>query len=249
MLFNNKSLIDSPLVENLIKNLPSFVDVEFWNNKEVSFGDLSYGEKILNRFFYNLFYFYDFYQSKGFSDFKIILDELEIGLHPEWQKRFLSLLVNIGKVLSNQYPSTNIHFILASHSAFLLSDLPRQNVIFLDRNDDGNCTVVDGLKKKKETFGANIHTLLSDGFFMDDGLIGEFAKNKIQDVINFLNDKPISIKTPAEAISIIKIVSEPFLKKQLEEMYSKKFPKDSYIINRVLELKEEIKRLEDDKNR
>ena len=44
------------------------------------------------------------------------------------------------------------------------------------------------------TFGANIHTLLSHGFFMKDGLMGEFAKSKIDDVINYLNNKESEIK-------------------------------------------------------
>ena len=38
-----------------------------------------------------------------------------------------------------------------------------------------------------ETFGANIHTLLSHGFFMKDGLMGEFAKDKIDTAIKYLN--------------------------------------------------------------
>ena len=50
--------------------------------------------------------------------------------------------------------------------------------------ENGKCIVVDGLKKDK-TFGANIHTLLSDSFFLEDGLIGEFAKGKINEIIDF----------------------------------------------------------------
>ncbi|OCL92009.1 hypothetical protein [Aliarcobacter thereius] len=37
----------------------------------------------------------------------------------------------------------------------------------------------------KQTFGANIHTLLSHGFFMKKGLMGEFAKEKIQSIIKY----------------------------------------------------------------
>jgi len=235
-LFTQKSYIDTSLVEELIKNLPSFIEIEFWNDTSVKFGDLSYGEKILNSFFYNLFYFYDFYQDKNFTEFKIILDELEIGLHPEWQKRFLSLLVNMGKVLTNQYPSTKIHFILASHSAFLLSDIPRQNIIFLDRNDDGICKVVDGLNDKKETFGANIHTLLSDGFFMDEGLMGVFAKEKIEEVVSYLNSNDKNIELYKKAEKLISFIGEPILKMRLEEMLSR------YKIKNNIETEADIQR-------
>jgi len=55
-----------------------------------------------------------------------------------------------------------------------------------------------------DTFGANIHTLLSHGFFMEDGLMGEFAKEKINEVIKFLNDKESEIKAKEDAQNIIK---------------------------------------------
>ncbi|MEA2027977.1 MAG: hypothetical protein U9N49_03255 [Campylobacterota bacterium] len=52
---------------------------------------------------------------------------------------------------------------------------------------EGNCKVLkhDEVLAKKQTFGANIHTLLSDSFFMSGGLMGEFAKGEINEIINF----------------------------------------------------------------
>ena len=81
----------------------------------------------------------------------------------------------------------NYHFIFASHSPFLLSDLPKENVIFLEKDKDGKCKNVTN-EIKIETFGANIHTLLSHGFFMKEGLMGEFAKEKIQSIINYYEE-------------------------------------------------------------
>lgn len=228
-LFLSDTFIDSNIVEELIKNLPSFVEIEFWNDIGVSFSDLSYGEKIFNRFFYNLFFFYDFYRSKGFTDFKVILDEIEIGLHPDWQKRFVLMLTKIGQVLVQRYESTSIHFILASHSSFLLSDMPKQNVIFLDRNVDGKCIVKNSMNNN-ETFGANIHTLLSHGFFMNNGLMGEFAKGKINDVYRFFSDDNYNgDMTTDKAQQIIKIIGEPVLQKELQKLFDKHVDIDEQI--------------------
>lgn len=228
-LFLSDTFIDSNIVEELIKNLPSFVEIEFWNDTGVSFSDLSYGEKIFNRLFYNIFFFYDFYRSKGFTDFKVILDEIEIGLHPDWQKRFVLMLTKIGQVLVQRYESTSIHFILASHSSFLLSDLPKQNVIFLDRDVDGKCIVKNSMNNN-ETFGANIHTLLSDGFFMNDGLMGEFAKGKINDVYRFFSDDNYNgDMTTDKAQQIIKIIGEPVLQKELQKLFDKHVDIDEQI--------------------
>jgi energy-coupling factor transporter ATP-binding protein EcfA2 len=110
----------------------------------------------------------------------IFFDEVFYSLHPQWQKQLIKYLVNLFRGIDKK-----IHLILSTHSPFLLSDIPKQNIIFLDTDENGNCKVVDGLNDKKQTFGANIHTLLSDSFFMKDGLMGEFAKSKINEIIDF----------------------------------------------------------------
>ena len=102
----------------------------------------------------------------------------------------------------------------------------------MDTDEEGNCKVVDGLKEKKQTFGANIHTLLSDSFFMEDGLMGEFAKGKINEIKEFYEkvvkekktDKNIEFynKNQNRFWQVQKIIGEPFLQKivknQLEEI-------------------------------
>ena len=74
----------------------------------------------------------------------------------------------------------HLHLIFTSHSPFILSDLPKENIIFLEKGKQ-----VYPFEDGKQTFGANIHTLLSHGFFMKDGLMGEFAKDKIKSIINY----------------------------------------------------------------
>jgi predicted ATP-binding protein involved in virulence len=99
----------------------------------------------------------------------ILLDEFELGLHPNWQKQSIAYLVDFLKLFK-----INFHIITTSHSPFILSDLPKENVIFLEKGEQ--------VYPEINTFGANIHTLLSHGFFMKDGLMGEFAKSKIDEI-------------------------------------------------------------------
>ena len=80
-------------------------------------------------------------------------------------------------------PNKKFHLVFSSHSPFILSDLLKENVIFLE-----NGIQVYPFEDGKQTFGANIHTLLSHGFFMSDGLMGEFAKSKITKILRFLNN-------------------------------------------------------------
>ncbi|MFT5660742.1 MAG: hypothetical protein ACI9TV_001384, partial [Sulfurimonas sp.] len=114
-----------------------------------------------------------------------------------------------------------------------LSDIPKENVIFLEnykkkdkeviekKQKIGNCkNVTDEIDIRP--FGANIHTLLSHGFFMKDGLMGEFAKDRINDVYKFLSDEHYDgDMTTDKAKQIIKIIGEPVLQKELQKLFDK----------------------------
>ena len=107
---------------------------------------------------------------------------------------------------------------MSTHSPFILSDLPKENVIFLKDGKQINPDIT-------QTFGANIHTLLSNGFFMSDGLMGEFAKSKITEIKDFYNEnkdlknedskfeskKDEFKKNKKYFENIQKIIGEPFL--------------------------------------
>ena len=138
----------------------------------------------------------------------IIFDEIELYFHPEYQRRFVfELLERLDSLKKgNHIPKIKgINILFCTHSPFILSDIPKQNVLFL------------GEKKDFKTFGANITTLLANSFFMEN-LIGEFAKNKINEVIRWITqDKEDILKT-------IKLIDEPILRNKLIEMYYEKFP-------------------------
>ena len=98
------------------------------------------------------------------------------------------------------YKNLQFNLIMTSHSPFILSDIPKENIIFLDTYNDKSKSKYKSLNLEHlkdedcinitneldiKPFGANIHKLLSHGFFMEDGLTGEFAKSKINEIIDF----------------------------------------------------------------
>jgi len=183
--------------------------------------------------------------NKGDTIF-MYFDEIINFFHPNWQKQFINIFIEF---LQENYQEYNFHIILTTHSPFIISDLPKENIIFLDKDENGKCKVVDGLKEKKETFGANIHTLLSDSFFMENGFIGKFAESKINEVIKYLNnDEESEIKTDEKAQKIINIIGEPIIKKELQRMLDSKSLKKVNEINKVKRemrmLKNRLKELE-----
>jgi len=82
---------------------------------------------------------------------------------------------------------------------------------------------------------------------MSDGLMGEFAKEKINDVYYFLIGEQSNVTTKEEAQNIINIVGEPLIKRQLEDIYNKRYQiksKDEII----QELQNKIAQLEKSQN-
>ena len=154
---------------------------------------LSSGEEKLLYLFVNIYDYILSMKTSGTTKFTIIVDEPDTLLHPNWQKKLLFLFVTF---INTFFKDDVLNIVITSHSPFILSDIPKENVIFLEKykeNDDevkkdiqklGNCKNVNKNIKLK-TFGTNIHTLLSDGFFMSDGLMGEFAKSKIEEIKKF----------------------------------------------------------------
>jgi predicted ATP-binding protein involved in virulence len=223
------------------------IEIDFIAESDLHFSNLSSGEK--QRINYCLLLAYDLIFKEEDKYLIRCYDERDVYIHPNWQRLIVSDFLNlINKYLKNM--NETIHLLLTSHSPFILSDLPKENVIFLKNGKIDNPDI-------KQTFGANIHTLLSDGFFMSDGLMGEFAKGKITTILRFLNGKNkfiniekrrfVGLKLPNNFIQkqikpIIEIIGEDFLKQKLLDMYYKKFDKEA----RKKELEKEKARIEEE---
>ena len=105
----------------------------------------------------------------------LLLDEAEIGFHPEWQRQYVNRLCKFIQLLL--IPAEhNFQIVLTSHSPIILSDIPKCCTNFL-KEEHGY--VVNNRDEQAETFAENIFNLYRRSFFMENGLIGVFASNKI----------------------------------------------------------------------
>jgi energy-coupling factor transporter ATP-binding protein EcfA2 len=231
---NEPSLIFGKKINDLHENFINYYQkiVEQTNIEFLYFQfdrTLSAGQET---YLYQFASFYNVLKKEINNDIVFCVDEGESTMHPNWQKKYINYLYQF---LKDNFSDKKIHLIVSTHSPFLLSDLPKENVIFLDRykkdeninQKEGNCKNVTN-ETNIETFGANIHTLLSHGFFMKDGLMGEFAKSKINEAIDNLHGKSQSL-SQKQIKSIIDSIGEPFLQIKLEQMYKEKFGLDDEI--------------------
>lgn len=106
----------------------------------------------------------------------IILDEVELYFHPEMQRCFLFLLLKaIRSIKFKNLKGLNILF--ATHSPFILSDIPGANILHLNE---------DKIDLVPKTFGGNIMEMLSSTFYMDSS-IGEFSRREICKMATFMH--------------------------------------------------------------
>ena len=206
------------------------IDIIDKNDKK--FNGLSFGEQQLLKVLNIIYYLAN---TKEIEKLLIFLDEIDIGFHPEWQKKVIKYILQLTKIIKNK----EFHLLFSAHSPFILSDIPNQNIIFLNKDEKGNCKNVTN-ETNIGTFGANIHTLLSHGFFMKNGLMGEFAKNKIDTAITYLNQKILTQDELDYCENIILIIGEPIIKRELQrKLDSKRLSK----IDKIDEIEEQMKLL------
>lgn len=205
----------------LLSNLSHFV------NLEPSSRNLSSGETAMLNLFSRIFDYFDnkllhIQTEKKHAIYLLLLDEADLGFHPQWKKNFVTILVTFIKDFFTKIGS-EVQIVFTTHDPLTLSDLPNYNIIYLDKDANGKSEIVkyDDLKRPKKSFAANITELLADSFFVKEGLIGKFASDKIDETIKWLNSK--ENKSDAEYHKrLIQNIDEPIIQRKLAEMYSEK---------------------------
>ena len=194
------------------------------------------------------------------ENFLILLDEVDLGMHPEWQRKWISTaLPIIEKIFDNKH----LQIIITTHSPIFLSDIYKENIIYLSKEN----TEYENNKFNK-TFGQNIYTLYKNSFFLNR-LMGEYAYKSIEDTFEYLNFKinsdskgirPESLFMELSdnlqkktAQKIIESIGEPIIANQLKELFNRAFleNKDEIeeIKDKITKLQEQLKQLEEDNSK
>lgn len=242
--FNSKLELN-PLIKIIKKNVkndwftetvdyipPPFLVSRIQFKDESYFHQLSSGEKqkisSLNSIIYHLKNIDSVHKNKyknsengiiEYDTINLIFDEIELYYHPEFQKNIISdLLTFIRRANYKDIKSINMLFL--THSPFILSDIPKQNILLL--NFDSKTGKSIQVKKNDQTFGANIHDLLADNFFLKDTLIGKHADKKITSLINSIKNGENS----KDNVKLLNMIGDTFLKTSIEQ-YKKFNDKDS----------------------
>lgn len=186
-----------------------------------------------------------------YREFHLYLDEIETGLHPEWQRElFNDLVVQItllfdnicenlniesasndasslsyiwNETLENKIADTSkdvkVYMSLASHTPYLVSDIPRNHVLYLKLNENGfldehtSRDINSNIVKDKVGFINNIHEILASSFFAGNGIyMGQFAYNIISDILKKLSNNELSIVQLTELKNVVSLIGEPAIR-------------------------------------
>ncbi|MGL5277341.1 AAA family ATPase [Myroides sp.] len=231
---------------DIINNMPlamvqpniSVTKIVDGKDKEYDFRALSSGEQQLIHSLLTVSY--HIYNLKSIStgivykEINLVCDEIELYFHPEYQRVFVKELIGT----LSYFEEMKYNILLSTHSPFILSDIPSQNVLKLKEGKPEESVKGDEVN----SFGANIHDLLADEFFLKNGFMGEFAKGKISSVVDFLTvsllaskekrskeeeEKINNIKSKAGYVEytrdncrlIIDSIGESILRYNIEELY------------------------------
>lgn len=174
----------------------------------------------------------------AFENINIIFDEIELYFHPDFQRTFIyDLLKAISSVKFKRIKSINFLFI--THSPFILSDIPTKNVLFLEKGKQV-------FPMSENTFASNIHSLLQHGFFLNSVPMGEFAKEKVNELFDLLNKGELKDSSGEDIYNQIMLVGEPFIKSQLLKLYHER--KGPELILKLQQQIDDLKNTIDDKN-
>ena len=82
----------------------------------------------------------------------ILIDEPELSLHPKWQQRIVDVYKKIGK---------NNQIIIATHSPHILGSVKKENIMLLDKDDEGKIVVRTG-DELYDSYGQPTDRVLKD---------------------------------------------------------------------------------------
>lgn len=169
----------------------------------------------------------------------ICLDEVDLSLHPAWQRDFIDYLVMF---INNCYKENKVQIIMTTHSPLCLSNIPKSNIIYLQKTENG--TKVD-ISEHKETFGANLYEILDDAFYLKYKSMGRFASKYIQKLIKEITE---CSSLDQENYNIykqkIEDIGNALIRNKLEEQLLKKLNETEGRTAAVAEIDQKIQQLE-----
>ena len=196
-------------------------DIKLWkkDGTSFSFSSASSGEKHMLFSMLNLII-------SAQEESLILIDEPEVSLHPNWQMKYIDTLKNI-------FSSFNTHFIIATHSHFLVSDLEGESSSVIRLLKEEKTNAITGELIKSNTYGWSPDEILYRVFEVASSR-NRFVAEDIANILDYLSDPErtgniVNMETLAKLESLKKTLNEMDpLKKVVTSILNKLGCKDAF---------------------
>ena len=229
----NNRLVQYIKSKELMRNLCYRLNENFNNYyllKENPDYHMSTGEGNLIEIFSQLYTYLSMHEESS-EDIILLVDELESGMHLEWSRRLIQILIdNLSEILEDEEKGRKIQLIFTTHSPYMLSDIKPGNVIMIEKNQE---TGYSEGKVLQNTFAKNIQEIMKENLI--DNIYGDFALAKINSMIERLNGEEEQEGNEEELLKEIHLISEPILRNKLLDMYDKKYNTLEFNIEKQLQ--------------
>lgn len=153
---------------DLLSSLPKQVS----NNFSYGWEGFSTGELAKLNIFSSIYN----YMKKSISFTTLfILDEVDLYLHPEWQRTFISELISF---LKSETDTSTIQLLISTHSPLIIGDFLPEDIISLQNNNDGHTYVTEAYG-----FGTEITDAYISGMHISS-TFGEHSREKLLKLID-----------------------------------------------------------------
>ena len=229
---NNKHIfeeLNEKLTNYVISKVRLGIPYQYYLITETPKYHMSTGEGNLIEIFSQL-YTYQHMHEESSENIILLVDELESGMHLEWSRRLIKILINnLSEILEDEGKGREIQLIFTTHSPYMLSDIKPGNVIMIEKNQE---TGYSEGKVLQNTFAKNIQEIMRENLI--DNIYGDFALAKIDSMISILNGE-VQEGNEEELLKEIHLISEPILRNKLLEMYDKKYNTSEFSIEKQLQ--------------
>jgi len=154
----------------------------------------------------------------------IMIDEPELSLHPKWQQKIVDVYIKIGR---------NNQIILATHSPHILGSVEKENIILLEKNENGIVKVKTG-----DEFGNSY---------------GQTAGRILEDIMGLETDRNPSVNNLLNLVKEM-VKNDDYENSKFEEKYAKikdilgEDDRDLFLVDMDLQIKRGRKNAESKQN-
>lgn len=166
-------------IASLIHKLPN----EIANNIKFGWHGVSTGELAHLHIFSEIFHYFSSNINSKYNNL-LIIDEADLFLHPEWQRDFVSKLINLLRYCAELNKSFSPQIIFTTHSPIISGDLLPEDIVSLAKDDSGKIKT-----NRSFGFGTDISSLYLEGMHLE-AVFGSHSKKHIDRIIrNAKNNK------------------------------------------------------------